>query len=95
MKKLKFNKVVKVSKNEEKRSLIESIQKNNICIDYLENMCTEFEDLFRYTNKKEDRLSIEIVRWILFNMKYNTSLFEKRYKELGGNPNAIESVEWE
>ena len=93
MKKVNFIKS-NLKSNEMKRALVESIQKNSCCIDYLQNTISTCEDLAKYTEARKDAIEVEMLQWILFNMKYNTQQFEKTLKQLGGNPDAIGSFEW-
>ena len=85
----------KIDKNELKVSLVESIKKNRCCIDYLEEVERKIADIYEYTNKDSDRIELEKVQWILFNMKYNTNMFEKTLKQNGGCLSGIRSFKWE
>lgn len=85
----------KINKNKLKVSLVESIQKNRCCIDYLEDVERRVADIYEYTKKESDRIELEKIQWILFNIKYNTSMFEKTLKQNGGSVSAIRSSEWE
>lgn len=93
MRKLNFVKS-NVKNNETKRALVESIQKNRECIDFLKDLETKTIDTYNYTGFRDDEIRVEVVKWILFNVNYNTHMFEKTLKQMGGNPNAIESFEW-
>ena len=85
----------KVDKNKLRNSLVESIKKNRCCIDYLNEIETKIADIYEYTGKESDRIELEKVQWILFNMEYNTQMFEKTLKQNGGCVGAIKSFKWE
>lgn len=84
----------KVNKNKINQSLVESIKKNRSCIEYLEEVGKRVKDIYQYTGKRSDEIELEKIQWILFNMKYNTEMFEKTLKQNGGLPNAIQPFEW-
>lgn len=85
----------KVDKNKLKNSLVESIKKNRCCIDYLNEIEAKIADIYEYTGKDSDRIELEKVQWILFNMEYNTQMFENTLKQNGGCVGAIKSFKWE
>lgn len=88
-----FNNKAK-TKNELKRNLIESIQRDVECLDLLENLLSLYENNYKFSEKREDEIMVEKVKWIIIQIEYNVKIFKDTLKKNGGNPNAIQPFEW-
>lgn len=84
----------KVNKNQLKRELCESISKNIDCIDYLEGLENKAEDNYNYSGLENDRIELQMIKWIKFQLEYCSDRFADALKKNGGNVHVIQSAEW-
>ena len=87
-----FNK--NVNKNKLKTSLVESIQRNKSCIDYLTEQLSRAEDMYKLSELRADEVVVEQIKWILFQIEYNNDLMSANLKKLGGNADGLQPFEW-
>lgn len=91
---LKFFNSKPITKNDLKRNLVESIQRDNECLDLLLNILSKYENDFNFTGNREDEINVEKIKWVIIQIEYNIKIFKDTLKKNGGNPNAIQSFEW-
>lgn len=83
-----------IEKQKVREEIILSIQKNILCLDYLENLECKQKDLFNYSKNRNDEIDLEKIKWIKFQIQYNIDMFEKSLKKVGGTLSDVKPFEW-
>lgn len=79
---MKFRK--NVSNEEIKNSLILTLEKNTIALDYIENVLHRTEDLYKYNEDDEDvKEQLDVLKYIKFSLTYLDKQYNDSLKKLG------------
>ncbi len=79
----------------QKKDLAISIHKNIECLELLEIIEQKYSDLYNFSQLKDDRINLEKIKWIKFQIEFNIKAFEKTLKSLGGDKIEVQLSEWE
>lgn len=79
---------------QQKKDIAISINKNIACLDLLENLEVKFDDIYKYSQDEQDRITLEKIKWIKFQIEYNIGAFNMYLKKLGGQKVEVQLTEW-
>ena len=74
----------KVTKEELKNSLLQSLEYNSEALDYVENQIVRFEDLLKYNENDEASLNtLNVLKYIEFSLNYLDKSYNETLKSIG------------
>lgn len=77
-----FNVSKKVSNEELKSSLLESINKNDLSLDYIKDKIRVTEDLYKFTEKDSDKEELDTLKYIELVLSFVGDSYSKSLKGL-------------
>ena len=73
----------KVSNEELKHSLLSSLEKNNLAIDYIKNEIVRNEDIYKYKEDEETKEILNNLKYIEFTLEFVGHSYEESLKKVG------------
>lgn len=74
----------KVSKLEEKNSILETLSWNDLALDYIQNEIYRMDNLHKFDTEDEQiKQSLDVLRYIKFSLEYLDKCYNDRLKKLG------------
>lgn len=74
-----------VSKEEQKNSIIQTLEYNTEALDYIQNEINRHEDFLKYKDDSEIRSQLNILKYIHFSLTYLDDTYNKSLILLGAS----------